>query len=374
MSIYQPIQNDAWCEIHRDRISKNLELAIGLLPKNAQFCAVLKADAYGHGISQVAPLMKEQGINYIGITTNAEARAVRATGFEGTLIRVRAATPAETEGATSDRVEEQIGSLEAAEQLHALMNAGQYKLGVHLSLNAKGMSRDGLEISTVAGQETCQKIIDQIDDRIVGMCSHFASNDIEQLGQSSKLFQHQANWVLSHSKLDRKELLIHAGSSLTLVSDEIVQSDMYRCGAILYGILKPELGFRPTMELKARVVSLGDYPSGASVGYDRSIRLEQDSRLACISIGYANGFHRNAFERSAVVIGSFLCPVVGKISMNTIVVDITDVSDIAVGDEAIIFGGEYPNNIAPEMAERQFDTIMADLYSDWGQRNPRIYC
>lgn len=368
-----PTPNNAWCEIRQDRISSNLALALALVPEGTRFCAVLKADAYGHGICQVAPLVQEQDVGHIGITTNGEARAVREAGFRGSLIRLRAATIAEMDDAIDDCVEEQVGSLQAAEQLETLIKAGRYKMGAHLSLNAKGMSRDGLEISTAAGKEICQRIIEQLSNRIVGICSHFPSNELEQLRQSSTLFQQQAAWVLAHSDLRREELLIHAGSSLTLVSDEHIQTDMYRCGAILYGILKPELGFRPTMELKARVVSLGDYPMGTTVGYDRSKLLEQDGRLACISIGYANGFRRNGYERSTVAINDSLCPVVGKISMNTIVADVTDMKDVAVGDEVIIFGGERSNTIKRGSAEHQFETIMADLYADWGLRNPRLY-
>lgn len=372
MTASQAIQN-AWCEIHLDRISKNLELALELVPEGAQFCAVLKADAYGHGIEKVTPLMCEQGVNCIGITTNAEARAVRNAGFAGRLIRVRAATQAEMDGAIVDRVEEQVGSIHAAKQLAALMDAGKYKLGAHLSLNAKGMSRDGLEISTKSGQEDCSRIIEKLGDGIIGICSHFPSNDPDQLQQSSTLFQQQADWVLAQSGLKRDDLLIHAGSSLTLVSDEQIETDMYRCGAILYGILKPELGFRTTMDLKAHVVSLGDYPTGTTVGYDRSKLLERDGQLACISIGYANGFRRNGYESGVVAINNNLCPIVGKVSMNTIVADVTGLRGVGVGDEVTVFGGERSGVIGQGVVEQEFETIMADLYADWGLRNPRIY-
>lgn len=371
--MHHPIPKNAWCEIYLDRFSKNLELALDLVPQGTRFCAVLKADAYGHGISQTVPLVREQGVDCIGITSNSEAREVRNTGFAGSLIRLRAATQVEIDQAVHDRVEEQVGSLQTARYLSVLIKSGRYQMGAHLSLNAKGMSRDGLEISTVAGQETCRRIVGTLGEKIVGICSHFPSNDKEHLRQNSKLFQQQVDWVLANSKLKRKDLLIHAGSSLTLISEEHVKTDMFRCGAILYGILKPELGFLPTMELKARVVSIGDYPMGTTVGYDRSKLLEQDGRLACISIGYANGFRRNGFERSIVSINGNSCPVVGKISMNTIVADVTEMKEVQVGDEVVIFGGAHANKIGRDSAEHQFETIMADLYSDWGLRNPRKY-
>lgn len=362
----------SWCEIDLDRISRNLELALKLVPDGRRFCAVLKADAYGHSIQQVVPLIQAQGVAYVGITSNAEAYAVRGAGFEGALIRLRAATPLEIEDALSIRVEEQVGSIETAEKLHSLKAAG-HTVRAHLALNALGMSRDGLEISTIQGQITCLSILNILHDGIVGICTHFPSNSPENLRIGANLFQDQVSWIFENSQLERSDILVHAGSSLTLVSDEDIETDMYRCGAILYGILKPEWGFQTSMVLKARVTSLGDYPKGATVGYDQAHRLETDQRLACLSIGYANGFRRTSDVDASVVIGNRFAPVLGKVSMNTVVVDVTRLDGVYVGDEATIFGGMGDTRTSLAMAEQQFRTIMADLFSDWGLRNQRVF-
>ena len=363
----------SWCTVHRDRISKNLELALGLVPDGRRFCAVLKADAYGHGIAQVLPLLREQGVSTIGFTSNAEAHAIRKAGFDGTLIRLRSASPQEINEALDYQVEEQVATTATARQLRGLRDAGRYRSGVHLALNVEGMSRDALEISTARGQDICREILEILPDGIRGICSHFPSNEPDQLRESSDRFQQQADWVFENSDLKRSETLVHAGSSLTLISEVDVETDLYRCGAILYGILRPDLGFRPTMDLKARVISLQDYPRGMSVGYDRAGRLERDCRLACISIGYENGFRRIAQDSSVVAVRDRLVPVLGKISMNAIVADVTGITDVAVGDTVGVFGEGEGASIMPKVAESQFRTIMAELYTDWGQRNPRIY-
>ncbi|MCV2890990.1 alanine racemase [Ruegeria aquimaris] len=363
----------SWCEIHCDRISSNLELALGLVPDGVEFCAVMKADAYGHGIGRVVPLLLEQEVGCIGVTSNAEVRAVREAGFSGRLIRLRAATPEEMAGALADHVEEQVGSVWAARQLRQIIGGGGRPAGVHLALNCDGMSRDGLEMSTKAGQQECREILETIGQNIVGICTHFPTNEPVPLGQSADRFSRQVAWVCDNSDLKRSDLLVHAGSTLTLLSGEPVETDMYRCGAILYGFLKPELGFRATMELKSRVVHLGDYPKGATVGYDCDRRLDKDCRLACISIGYAAGYGRIAHDCGAVLIRGKRAPVLGKVSMNSIVADITEIGEAQVGDEATVFGGDGPNTIGPEMAVSQFGTILPDLFSDWGLRNPRAY-
>lgn len=362
----------SWCDIHLTRISRNLELALGLLPDGADFCAVMKADAYGHGIGRVVPLLLEQGIGQIGITSNAEARAVRDAGFTGHLLRLRAATPQEMTDAADDHVEEQVGSLGAARHLRQRLNNKQHSAGVHLALNAGGMSRDGLDISTNAGTHTCHQILEVLGQSIVGICTHFPTNEPVPLRQSAELFKQQVAWVCDNSDLKRTELLAHAGSTLTLLSGEQIETDMYRCAAILYGVLRPDLGFRPTMELKSRVVHLGDYPKGSTVGYDCDQRLDVDRRLACISVGYAAGYSRAAQDRGEVLIRGQRAPVLGKVSMNSIVVDVTEISETEVGDEATLFGGHGKNAIFPDEAVSQFKTILPDLFSDWGLRNPRV--
>ncbi|WP_343211882.1 alanine racemase (plasmid) [Aliisedimentitalea scapharcae] len=364
----------SWCTIHRNRISRNLELALGLLPAGRRFCAVLKADAYGHGIGQVVPLVQEQGVTCIGITTNAEARAVRDMGFDGALMRLRAATPQEIRAGQSDRIEEQVASVAMAQQMRADLDAGHHHAPVHLALNAAGMSRDALEIATPAGQDACGRILEVMGSEVAGICTHFPSNEPPELQQSAAVFQQQVGWVIDNSDLCRADVVVHAGSSLTLVSGVQIDTDMYRCGAILYGILRPDLGFSSTMDLEAQVVSLQQYPGGSSVGYDRAGRLGQPRLLACISIGYQNGFRRLSDGQSVVSIRNGLAPVIGKVSMNAIVADVTDIEDVRIGDSVTVIGGQGRAQIAPPLAESQFRTIMADLYTDWGQRNHRVYC
>lgn len=358
----------AWCEIDLARIARNLDVARGLLPPGARFCAVLKADAYGHGIARVVPVLRAQGVQDIGITSNAEARAVRRAGFTGTLMRLRTATPAEMDAAEPDLVQEQIGALWAAR--HLQMREADSP-GVHLALNAGGMSRDGLDISTPQGARTCREILERIGTRIVGISTHFADNTPDPLARASAAFARQVAWVRAQGPLGRAEPLIHAGSTLTLLSGQPVHTQMYRCGAILYGILGPELGFRPTLALKARVVHLGRYPAGARVGYDGDHRLDTDRDLACISIGYASGYRRSAQDRGTVLIRGRAAPVLGKVSMNSIVADVTELGAVEIGDVATVFGDAGPCGAAE--APARFGTIVPDLLADWGMRNPRVY-
>ncbi len=361
----------SWCEIYCDRITRNLRLALKHMGPGRQFCAVLKADAYGHGIAHVVPLVMAEGVDCIGITSNEEAQAVRSAGFTGSLIRLRPAPQGEMAAALAFDVEEQVSSVDTARALAGFAAQG-HAVKAHLSLNAGGMSRDGLELSAPDGPATCQQILDLVAPQIVGICSHFPSNSPQDLAASNARFQRDVAWVFANSTLIRSDVVVHAGSSLTLVSGSPVDTDMLRCGAILYGILKPEWGFVPTMALKARVISLRHYPKGSTVGYDRAHLLESERQLACVSIGYANGIRRASEGLGAVEIAGHRAPVLGKISMNTLVADVSRVADVQVGQTVTLFGDSLHTPPPILQAEAQFQSIMADLFTDWGLRNPRV--
>lgn len=362
----------SWCEISCTQIERNLQLALGQLPAKTEFCAVVKANAYGHGIENVVPILERHNIRHIGITSNMEAQAVRAAGYSGALLRLRATTFKEAEVALRYDVQEQVGSLEGAYELYELQKETG-KLGtIHLSLNAGGMSRDGLELSSPQGEAVCKKVVELLGDKIEGVCTHFPSNHPEELKASIARFHQDLDCVTSQTTLRRENLLVHAGSTLTLVSNFDPDVDMMRCGAVLYGIVKPELGFKPTMTLKAQIMSLGDFPKGSTIGYDRARVLETDKRLATVSLGYANGYLRQFSDRSSVLIRGQAAPVLGKISMNTIVVDVSQHADVMLGDEVVAFGQQGEAEISIQMVEAHSGTIMADLYTDWGQRNPRV--
>ncbi len=365
------LQESAWCEISRAQISQNLHQTLKRLPAQTRLCAVIKADAYGHGIQNMVPLLMAQGVSHIGISSNAEARAVRDAGFAGAVLRLRTATPEEVEGALSEGVEELVGS-EAG--LRAIQDrlAGRELPPLHISLNAGGMSRDGLELSTPEGRQACHNILELAAGRIVGLCTHFPSNHPAELAENVARFQQDLAWVFANSHLRREDVLTHAGSTLTLAAGGDPQVDMMRCGAILFGIAGPGPEFHPALTLKSQVISIGAYPKGSSIGYDRTTVLRRDRLLASIALGYANGYSRQLSKGAEVLIRGQKCSVMGAISMNTIVADVTDVPGVAISDEVVAFGQQGDQEIDSQAIEQLSGTIMADLFSDWGQRNPRI--
>lgn len=361
----------SWCEISLPVLAQNLQSTLDLLPDATRLCAVVKGDAYGHGIENIVPQLIKQNIGHIGISSNAEARAVRSAGFQGTVLRLRSAPPHEMASALGTGVEELVGSLAAVRSLIAAVGRGALP-HLHLSLNAAGMSRDGLELSTDRGRDELQQIARVVPDKIVGLCTHFPSNTSDDLATSITRFHTDLDWLFANTTLRRSDILVHAGSTLTLRSGQDPKADMMRCGAILYGIKGPRPAFQSAMTLKSRIVSIGHYPKGCTVGYDRSVQLQDDAVLASVTLGYANGYSSRFSNCGAVLIRGQTLPVMGKVSMNTIVVDVSSLPDAEIGDEVVAFGLQGNQKIGSLAIERVTGSIMADVFTHWGQCNARL--
>jgi len=357
----------SWVEIAPDIIANNLIAAREYLAPHTRFCAVLKADAYGHGIDIVLPALMQNGVDFIGITSNNEAGRARACGYTGRIMRLRTAVFEEAAAGLDFGIEELVASVETAHHLSALGRISGRPMPVHLSINAGGMGRDGLELSSTTDQQACLRILQDNGLRIAGLMTHFPSNLPDDLIVSRKLFQSQVDWVFNQSGLKRDQVIIHAGSSLTLMAGGTQEYDMVRCGAVLYGIVGPRTQFQEAMALKSRVTSINHCPKGANVGYDHAHQLTRNSRLASVSIGYANGYRRLMANCGNVVIRGVVAPILGKISMNALVVDVTDIPDVRAGDTVVLFG----DKLDPLKVEHQSQTILADLYVDWGRANAR---
>lgn len=360
---------DAWVDIDLERARGNLASIRARLPAGCRYCAVLKADAYGHGIDRVAPVLARDGVDFAAITDNADVFALRRAGFSGRIMRLRGAAPEEARQVRALGVEEMATGVTAA---RALADAGD-PAPVHLPINAGGMGRDGLELSTEAGRAEAREILGLPGLRIVGLATHFPINTAAELAAGRARFEADVAWCLREGGLSRDALLVHAASSLGLLAEAGVEFDMVRAGAALWGIVGPRGEFEDVMSLRARITSVNPLPEGATVGYDRTAQLDRDARVANVSIGYANGVRRVMANRARVAIRGRTAPLIGKISMNALTVDVTAIPEAQAGDIVTLFGSDKGAQVTRAMAEAATDTIMADLYCDWGRSNRRAY-
>lgn len=363
----------AWLEIDAGAFENNVRTLKTLIGDKVQLCAVLKADAYGHGIALLAPSLVKLGVPYAGITSNAEAATLRAHGFKGKIMRLRAATLGEIEAAARFDVEELIGNRALAEALAKRPRMGSRRIRFHLALNSAGMSRDGLDFRMPEGRKDALAILSLPGLQLAGIMTHFPVEDASDVRKSLATFNSDVAWIIREGRVDRSKILVHAANSFATLKVPESRLDLVRVGGALYGDTIPErTEYQRVLAFKTRVAAVNRYRAGSTVSYDRTFTLKRDSLIANLPVGYADGYRRIFSSKGHVLIRGHRFPIVGRVTMNTILVDVTADPNIQTGDEAVLFGRQGSAVITQDELEESARTILADLYTIWGNSNPRM--
>jgi alanine racemase len=363
----------AWIEISEPAFEHNLAEMKKLVGPKTQVCAVMKADAYGHGIALLMPAVVRAGIPYVGITSNEEAATARAAGYKGKLMRLRTATAAEIETALPYDIEELLGNLALAKEASAIAHRHHITLRYHLALNSGGMSRNGLELKTDAGKADALALLRLSNLRIVGIMTHFPMEEVADVRTGLAAFNNESAWIIREGHLERSKLLLHTANSYTLLEVPEARLDLVRPGGALYGdTVASHTEYWPVLSFKSRVASVNAYPKGNTVCYNRTFTLTRDSRLANIPVGYSDGYRRVFSNKAHVLIHGHRCPIVGRVTMNTVMVDVTDFADVQMGDEVVLYGKQGAAEITSTELEEMSGTILVEIYGTWGRVNPRL--
>ena len=366
-------QSNSWLEIDLGQFKQNIEQFKSHINTGTKICAVMKADAYGNGIRGLMPTILAQEIPCIAITSNGEARAVRESGFKGQLLRVRSASLDEIAQSIELDIEELIGSQVQAAQLAQLSQQKGKILKVHLALNDGGMGRNGIDMSTEAGKQEAVEIANQDGIKIVGIMTHFPNYNADEIRSKLASFNTHSAWLIEQAKLKRSELILHVANSYTALNVPEAQLDMVRPGGVFYGDLPTNPEYPSIVSFKTRIASLHHLPQGSTVGYDSTYRVTRDSVLANLPVGYSDGYPRKMGNRSDVLVNGQRAPVIGVTSMNTTLVDVTNIKGILPNQDVTLFGKQKQERITVAEMEENAELIFPELYTIWGTANPRFY-
>ena len=382
-------RRNAWFEIDAAAFEHNIAETRAILgPGGAELCAIMKADAYGNGMDLLMPSVLRTGIKAIGFASNEEARIARAMKFRGRLIRVRTATPDEIEDAFPFAVEELVGNPAAAERAAALWRARNKTepLLAHLCLNADGMSRNGVELKTDYGKADARAILAVEPLRIAGLMTHYPTEDRDDILHQLARFEDDITWLKGNG-LRGGPIVRHSANTFATLHHPETRLDMVRVGGALYGDTSADFlaRFRPTITLKSRVAAVNHFPADETVNYDRTFRLARESWLANIPIGYADGYRRSLSHANQadfaeegknstqVLIGGRRYPVVGRVTMNTLMADVTGDQDrIRLDDEVVLFGRQGDEIITQKELETNSSAYGPDLLAVMGNSLPKM--
>jgi alanine racemase len=368
---------NAWVEINLDNIAHNVKALREFINPKSQILAVVKSNAYGHGMVEVSKVVLKNGASWLGVDKIEDAVELRkAKIVEPILIMGPIIDDLDSieEGIRED-VTFTISSLEQARTLFSMARKLQKKANVHIKVDS-GMNRYGLTQAEVI--EEMQKIKKVPKLHLQGIYSHLAEADnrdktatFKQIGIFQEIIMH----LEKEGMLFPIKHIANSGAALGIPS---AQLDMCRLGIVIYGLFpSPELksffDLRPSLEYKTKVAQIKRVGGSVKIGYGGSYTTKRPSLLAIIPIGYADGIDRGLSSLGKVLVGGKRANMVGRICMNATIIDITDISGVKPGDEVVIIGQQGLETITAGEIAGYLGTINYEIVSRIPSEIPRKY-
>lgn len=356
-----------------DAIAHNLREIRRLLPPGTAVCAVVKADAYGHGAVPVARELEKLGTESFGVATVEEGVELRQAGVRRPIL-VLGMGPNGHMDALENELTPIIHSPDLAGQIYEAARKIGKPVPVHIKVDT-GMGRLGLfpeQMASVLAELRGNPWI-----RIQGVASHFSSaeSDARFTGLQTDLF----GTVLREKGLSESEgLQIHIANSAGILNRTEGFHTMVRPGIILYGVypdrgLEEKIRLKPVMTFKTQVLAVKEHPAGSPISYGQTFRTVRPSRIASLPVGYADGYRRDLSNRGCVLVRGTRAPVVGTVTMDLTMVDVTDIPHVSAGDEVVLFGRTEQGGLPVEEIAEKIHTIGYELLCAVSKRVPRIY-
>lgn len=356
-----------WAEIDLDALRHNAQL-LAAHSAPARLVGVIKAGAYGHGALEVAQTLQAlPQIAMLGVASVDEARSLRENGITAPILLLSAILPEEAPAVVRHNLTATVWSLEVASALNRAAAAEGRRVPIHFKVDT-GMSRLGA--SWCGASQAFRGVAGQAHLEIVGLYTHFACADEES--ELTDIQLQRFREFCAEVPLPNG-VLRHTSNSAGALRYPAAHLDLVRPGIALYGAhpcpeLGPELDLRPVMTWKARITALKKVPRGQSVSYGATWIAPRDSNIAVVPVGYADGYLRALSSRGEVFLNGARCLVVGRVTMDQIMVDVSGVSS-QIGDEVTLFG----RNLPVEEVASQAQTISYELLCAVSGRVPRVY-
>ncbi len=362
------IAERSWVEIDLAAYSQNLQLLRERLLPGQCFMQIVKADAYGHGAKEIAEAAQKQGAVYLGVANLEEGKLLRIQGSGAPILILSPSLKSEIPLIIKYGLSPAISDLSFAKALFRAAKKAGEKIKVHLKLDT-GMHRSGIALDEAP--EIYKQIKAMPDLEIEGIFSHFASaeNDQEFTDQQEHGFR---EFIQSLQEAPR---YVHISNSAGLLNHYGKFCNLVRLGIASFGVtttFNEDLPLEPVMTFKSAISQIKKINAKESVGYEREWIAPRDGRYGIIPVGYADGYDFLLSNRSRVLVQGQLCPVIGRISMDMITVDLTDLEEAQPGDEVTLLGNKSEALRAEKLAAL-YGGSAYELLCQVGRRAKRYY-
>ncbi len=363
-----------WAEIDLGVLAANVR-ALKACAGRAALMAVVKADAYGHGAVQVALRAREAGAEWLGVAIPEEGFALRRAGVDGPILVLGWTPPGQAAAVVEEGLAATVSSLEGAKAFSRVADAG-LEARVHLKVDT-GMGRLGI-LPGPAGREEALAILNLRGVRVEGIYTHFATADDADKTFALRQLEVFLDFVEELGRYGATFAMRHAANSAALLDLPQSHLDMVRPGLALYGYLPSphvsrKVPLRPPLSWKTRVSHVKRLPAGSSVGYGATFRTTRPTMVATLPVGYADGYPRLLSNNAEVLVGGRRCPVIGRVCMDQMMVEVPDALKVSVGEEVVLLGSQGAQTVdADELAGRA-GTIAHEILTGLSPRVPRVY-
>jgi len=370
-----------WAEVSLAALGENFHAVEKHVGEGVTVCAVVKADGYGHGAVECARALESKGAEWLGVTDAAEGLALRGAGARARILLLTGIWKGEEDGIVAQNLTPTIWEPWHIDLLERAARKRQSILPVHLKLDT-GMNRLG------ASQEALPHLCEMLSAcnhlSLEGVSTHFASAEVLDSEDAVRQMMRFEEGLAVLRNYGLQPPLVHMGNSAAISARPDTWKTMVRPGIALYGYSLPftlagepaavaELPLRPVLSWKTRVLTVKEVAAGQAVGYMGTFVAKARSRIAVLPVGYADGYPRLLSNRARVIVGGEYAPVVGRVSMDLTIVDVSHIRGVAVGDEVVLIGRGSGKSVDAVELARLCESVPYEILCGLSQRVPRVY-
>lgn len=375
MSSNRSVSSPTKAIVSLEALRNNVKIFKAMLSPTCKVMCVVKGNAYGHGLVDVGRAALEAGGDRLGVATLQEALELCDNGIEAPIHILLPLKPEEAEQIVEyENIIPTVCTSELVDSINRAAEKRNTKIQIHVKIDT-GMNRLGIPVSELNPFLLHLSKLNNVE--LEGAFTHFSmahAVDPENTLLQFDLFQ-EAMRIIKGAGFSP---MFHAANTSATQRFPTMQLDMVRIGLGIFGVQpclaveKPE-GLQPVLTLTSRVVQVKNIPAGSAVGYDKTYIAAKDSRIAIVSAGYVDGVERSLANRGRLVIRQRYVPIIGSISMDSCIVDVTEVPDVQVGDPVVIIGSQGDLSLTVEQRAKEFGLSINEQWLHIGERVQRVY-
>lgn len=363
-------------DINLDAVAKNAEEIKQRLRPGVRLAAVIKADGYGHGAVPVAETVYETA-DWFAVSNIEEALELRASRIDKPILTLGYTAPLQLPEAIRNKITLTLCDMESAKEISEVATRMGVAAEVHIKVDT-GMGRIGFPAEESFAMQAAQAVkLPNI--KATGIYTHFARADESEKEATTIQYKKFLAFIESLEKQGITGLLRHAENSAAILSLPEYQLDMVRLGISLYGmypsedVMPEEIVLHPAMEIKSHVAFIKTVPAGTGIGYNATYVTKETRRIATVPVGYGDGYPRALSNCGRVLVHGKSVPIVGRVCMDQMMIDVTDVPDVMRGDTVTLMGQEGREVITAEEIGALSHSFHYEMVCNVGKRIPRVY-